>query len=153
MKINIELVDGLPEDEVTIRCAAITPEVQQLHRLLAAGRGSGPRVVFYKGSQEYYFPLEDILFFETESEQVYAHTETDSYRIKLRLYELEDLLPRPFVRTAKSTIVNTKKIYSIRRDLTGANQISFAGTHKQVYASRRFFAALKQRMAERRNYE
>lgn len=153
MKVRIELVDGLPEDEVVIRCAGLSEEVAELEKTLRRKAGQNRQMVFYKEGQEYYFSPAEVLFFETENEVVYAHTQREAYQCRHRLYELEELLPKAFVRVSKSTIVNTGKIYSIKRDLTGANQVQFEGTHKSIYASRRFYAALKQRMRERSEYE
>ncbi|MDL2325417.1 LytTR family transcriptional regulator, partial [Ruminococcaceae bacterium OttesenSCG-928-A16] len=110
-------------------------------------------LVFYKQNQEFYFPLEEVLFFETEGEQVYAHTVGDAYRIKYRLYELEELLPRNFIRVAKSTIVNTAQVYSVTRNLTASSLVHFNGTHKQIYASRHYYKMLREKLNERNNYE
>lgn len=149
VKIRIETVPGLDEDEVVIRCASVDEKVQQLQKRLLEQAAEG-QIVFYKENQEFYFPLSDILFFETEGEAVYAHTTADAYRTKYRLYELEEMLPRAFVRAAKSTIVNTGRVYSVARDLTASSLVQFAGTHKQVYASRRYWRALRERLAERK---
>lgn len=149
MKIRIEIVDGLPEEEVVIRCAAVDESVLALQKRLSEQAQAEP-IVFYKDNQEFFFPLADVLFFETEGEAVYAHTAADAYRIKHRLYELEGLLPRAFLRAAKSTIVNTAKVYSVTRDLTASSLVEFAGTHKKVYASRRYWRALRERLSERK---
>lgn len=149
VKIRIEIVPELPEEEVVIRCAAVDEEVLALQKRLLE-EPSPAQVVFYKAGQEFYFPLTDVLFFETEGEAVYAHTPADAYRIKFRLYELEALLPRPFVRAAKSTIVNTLRVHSLTRELGGAGLVEFASTHKKVYASRRYGRALRERLAERK---
>ncbi len=150
MKVRIEVVDGLPEEEVVIRCRAVDETVQRLQRLVSEQGGAAPSIVFYKGEREFYFPLSEVLFFETEGEAVYAHTRDDAYRTRFRLYELEALLPHIFVRAAKSTIVNTAQVYAITRDLTASSLVQFSGTHKQVYASRRYYRALRERMAEGR---
>lgn len=148
MKIRIEIVDGLPEEEVVIRCAAVDEKVQQLQKRLQEQPAEG-QIVFYKDNQEFFFPLTDVLFFETEGEAVHAHTATDAYRIKYRLYELEEMLPRAFVRASKSNIVNTARVYSVTRELAASSLIQFEGTHKKVYVSRRYWPALRERLSGR----
>jgi DNA-binding LytR/AlgR family response regulator len=148
LKLRIEVSDGLPESEVIIRCGRVDDAVQKLQAYILSL--SAPKLVFYKGQQEFYLALEGILFFETDGDQVYAHTPADAFRVKHRLYELETILPRAFVRASKATIVNTQQIYAISRDLTSSSQVRFAGTHKQVYISRRYYKELKDRMDERR---
>ena len=147
MKLRIELTDGSMEDEVVIHCGRVDGNVQKLQEFILSL--SAPRMTFYKGSQEYYLSLEEILFFETDGEQVFAHTTGDAYKVKHRLYELEELLPQPFTRAAKGTIVNTKRIYAIDRNLTSSSKISFTGTHKNIYVSRHYYKSLREKINER----
>lgn len=152
VKIHIELVNGLDEDEVLIRCGRVDENIQKLQQYIL-DLSSEPQIVFYKQNQEFYFPLNEVLFFETEDEYIYAHTANDSYRIKYRMYELEDMLPKNFVRTAKSAIVNITQIHSIERNITASSLIQFIGSHKQVYVSRYYYKDLRQRLNERSYYE
>ena len=147
MKLRIEIVEGCTEDEVIIRCGGVNEDVQKIGAYIQSL--AAPKLTFYKGSQEFYLTLEEVLFFETEGEQVYAHTKNDAFRVRYRLYELETMLSGAFVRAAKGTIVNTKRIYAIHRNVTASSQIQFAGTHKHVYVSRHYYKTLKERMQER----
>ena len=147
MKLSIELTDGALEDEVIIRCSHVDDSIHKLQEFVRSL--NTPRLTFYKDSKEFYLPLDDILFFETNGEQVFAHTPGDAFKVKLRLYELEEILPHPFVRAAKGTIVNTKRVYAIDRNLTSSSKISFIGTHKHIYVSRHYYSALKEKINER----
>jgi len=147
VKLRIEITDTCTEDEVIIRCRSVSEEVQKVGAYVQSL--ATPKLVVYKGNQEFYLTLDEILFFETEGEQIYAHTRSDAFRVRHRLYELETMLSHLFVRVAKGTIVNTAHIYAIHRNLTGASQVQFAGTHKHVYVSRHYYKALKERMQER----
>jgi DNA-binding LytR/AlgR family response regulator len=153
VKIRIELVNDLTEDEVLIRCGRVDDTIQKIHQYILEQSQSGPKITFYKQNQEFYFPLDDILFFETEGEHIYAHTANDAYLIKYRLYELEQILPRNFVRAAKSTIVNIMQVYSITRNLTASSLVQFIDSHKQVYVSRLYYQELRRRLNERSTYE
>lgn len=153
MKIHIDVVSDLAEDEVLIRCGRVDDTIQKIHKYILEQSSVRSKVTFYKGNQEFYFPLDDILFFETEDEHVYAHTVDDAYRIRYRLYELETMLPGNFVRAAKSTIVNTAQVYSITRNLTASSLIQFTNSHKQVYVSRYYYQELRRRINERSHYE
>jgi Response regulator of the LytR/AlgR family len=153
MKVRIEVTDDLTEDEVLIRCGRVDESIQKIHQFILEQSKSGPKITFYKQNQEYYFPLEDVLFFETEGEHVYAHTADDAYLIKYRLYELEQMLPRSFARVAKSTIVNVRQVYSITRNLASSSLVQFADSHKQVYVSRYYYGELRQRLKERGTHE
>lgn len=149
VKIRIELVDGLNEDEVLIRCARVDDTIQKIHKYISEQSSSNVKITFFKENQEFYFPLDEVLFFETEGERVFAHTANDAYLIKFRLYELEEILPRQFVRAAKSTIVNIMQVYSITRNLTASSPVNFMNSHKHVYVSRYYYQELRQRLNDR----
>lgn len=149
MKIRIEIDEELESDEVIIRCQKLSDEVSRVQKAVSEVISEKSRIVFYKGEAEYYFPLEKILFFETEEDGISAHTTSDIYKIKYRLYELEEILPGYFLRISKSAILNTRKIFAIDRDLSSTSTVSFQNTHKQVYVSRRYYKPLKDRLEER----
>ena len=153
MKIRIELASDLTEDEVLIRCGRMDDTIQKIQQYILEQTTSNSKIIFYKQNQEFYFPLDKVLFFETEDEHIYAHTTDDAYRIKHRLYELEEILPRNFMRAAKSTIVNITQVHSITRNLTASSLIQFINSHKQVYVSRYYYRELRQRLNERSSYE
>lgn len=152
MKIRIEIDQNLEEEEIVIRCKELSKTVQKVQQSIT-DIASIPKLVFYKNEVEYYLSLDSILFFETSDNMVDAHTKDDTYQIKLRLYELENILPSHFVRISKSTILNINDVYSIDRNITSSSIIRFYKSYKQVYVSRMYYKILKQRLAERRNYE
>ena len=71
------------------------------------------------------------------------------FEAKYKLYELEEKLPSYFLRISKSTILNTRKVYSITKNLAGASKIEFQDTYKTVYCSRNYYKALKELMMPR----
>lgn len=91
------------------------------------------------------------MFFETESNGVNAHTRDDVYQVKYRLYELEEILPVHFLRISKSTIINVKEVYSLRKsNLSTTSVAAFSGSHKQVFVSRHYVRQLKEKLTEMR---
>lgn len=105
---------------------------------------------FTKGERQYYLSLEEILFFETEGGSVAAHTAQDVFQTRLKLYELEEILPRHFMRISKSSILNTRLVYAINRNLTSSSVVEFQNSHKQVYVSRNYYKTLIDRLEEKR---
>jgi len=150
MKIRIEIDESLREEEVIIRSRALDERVQSIQAAVDDAVSSRRKMTFYKGETEYYLPFSEMLFFETDGNEIYAHTAGDSYRIKYRLYELEEILPGYFMRVSKSTILNTKCIYSISRSVSTSCVVQFQNTHKQVYVSRFYYKPLKNRLEEKR---
>ena len=144
------MVDDEDEPEIIIRCHELTPEIIRLQQMLAESGKKSNQMILYKGDTEYYMNLSKILFFQTDSSVIYAHTVNDAYETKYKLYELEEILPSVFVRISKSAIVNSNLIYSIQRNLTSSSVISFNNTHKEIYVSRGYYKLLKNKMDEKR---
>jgi DNA-binding LytR/AlgR family response regulator len=147
MRLRVEVTDELSEDEIVIRCGRADGIVEKIRANIAGM--SSPKLKLYKGAGEYYLPPETIFFFETDGETVYAHTASDAFQVRRRLYELESILPRFFARASKGVIVNTARIFSITRNLTSSSKIEFRGTHKHVYVSRHYYKTLKDKLSER----
>ena len=144
LKVKIEIDPDAKDVEVTIRCSEITSEVAQVQKLLSDRETSDPQISFYKDDAEYFLPVSRILFFETGGGTIRAHTADDDFEAKYKLYELEEKLPAYFLRISKSTILNTRRVYSITKNLAGASKVEFQDTYKIVYCSRNYYKALKE---------
>ena len=143
MKVKIEIDPEAEGYEVTIKCSGVDETVAGIQKALSEYSGSGTQISFYKDDAEFFLQLEDILFFETDGGLIRAHTADEEFEAKYKLYELEEKLPSYFMRISKSTILNTRKVYSITKNLAGASKIEFRDTFKIVYCSRNYYKALK----------
>ncbi len=150
MKVRIEIETNLEDAEVIVRCNKIDEQILTLHKIITEINGPEKQLTFYKNDTEYYLSLNKILFFDTDSGSISAHTANDVYQVKYKLYELEELLPGYFMRISKSSILNINKVYSITKNITAASIVAFEKCHKQVYVSRNFYKALKSRLEEKR---
>lgn len=150
MKIRIEIDEKIEEDEVIIRCSKLSKEVRDIQMIIDNILLQKSQIIFYKNNVEYYISISEILFFETEEINISAHTIDNVYQVKYKLYELEEILPKNFIRVSKSTIVNIDYIYSIERNLTASSIVEFKDTHKKVYASRHYYKNLKNKLLEKR---
>lgn len=148
MKVRIELDPQMDEPEMIIRAPRLTEDVARLQQLILEQKMT--LLTFYKDRSEYFVDVSEILFFETDGEKIYGHTREEAYEVCQKLYELEEILPIAFCRISKSTIVNTKQIYSIEKSFSGTSTVNFYQTHKQVHVSRHYYQLLKERLKEMR---
>ena len=78
----------------------------------------------------------------SENGKVYAKTSKNSYLLKFRLYQLEEMLDKNFIRISNSEIINIKKVKNLDFAMIGTIKINFInGTY--TYASRRFIKKIK----------
>ncbi len=64
--------------------------------------------------------------------------------------ELEKMLPGSFLRVSKSCIMNTEKIRSVRKNITGASEVEFMDSVKKAFVSRSYFKVLTDKLEEKR---
>jgi len=151
MKVRIDIDKTLLEEEIVIKCSHVNETVSNIQQKILDMTKSTPNIIFIKDNKEYYLEIGDILFFEIEDNTCFAHTKDDVYAVKYRLYELEEKLPRYFVRIAKGAIVNINQILALSNSFGSSTLIEFNKSYKQVYASRKYVKLLKYRLAERRS--
>lgn len=154
MKIRIDIDEEIMDTEIIIRCKEIDEEIINLQKRIMDSAKTFDQLVCERDDVEYYLPLKSILFFETNDRKVRAHTRTEIFYVKYKLYQLQDLLPGNFVRISKSSIVNVNQIYSISKSIATDNCIEFIGCDKRTYISRNYYKALRDEIENRRyNYE
>ena len=89
--------------------------------------------------------LYEICCFITEENKVYALTEKGKYRLKSRLYQIEQNLNDNFVKINQSCIANIKKIDKFKASVGGALTVIFKNGYED-YVSRRNLKNVKERL-------
>ena len=143
-RIRIEVDPDGPE-EVIIRCRKLTPDILKLQELLETGGGKSAvqKLSLNLGEEEHLVELRRILFFESADGRVSAHTD-------MKLYELEDILPKSFMRVSKMCILNLEAVSWLKRELTGPCRVGFGTSPKQVYISRMYYKPFREKLEEMR---
>ena len=72
MKIQIEIDEKILEDEVIIRCNQLNDEINKIQNFVNELILKKTSIIFYKDNVEYYISLNEVLFFETEENNVFA---------------------------------------------------------------------------------
>jgi len=147
MKVIVRVDNNIDDDNVIILCKENNDFIKSIKDY--ANNLNVIKIPFYKRDQEYYIDLNEIIFFETDINNISAHTINDVYNIKYKLYELEQILPNNFIRVSKSSIVNVNNIYSIKRNITSSSIIEFNNTYKKIYVSRFYYKNLKERLGKK----
>ncbi|MCM1192416.1 MAG: LytTR family transcriptional regulator [Butyrivibrio sp.] len=150
MKVKIEIVEGLEEEEVVIRCGKLDDSVISLQNHLSKQNNGKRCLLLAAGGTDFFIPMEDIYFFETEGRDLRAHTADKIFSCSYKLYELEEMLPGSFMRISKSAIANLDYIYSITRNLTASSMVQFKGSPKKAMVSRSYYKLLLERLNVRK---
>lgn len=150
MKVKIEIEEGLEEEEVVIRCGSLNDSVISLQNYISKQNNGKRCLTLTSGETDFFVPIEEIYFFETEGRELRAHTADRIFTCGYKLYELEELLPGSFMRISKSTIANLDYIYSITRNLTASSVVEFVGSNKRAMVSRDYYKLLVERLKNRK---
>ncbi|KRN83190.1 response regulator [Pediococcus ethanolidurans] len=148
MKVRLEIDNTLQEPEVIIKASNHDPNVEHIKKLLENSSHSDT-LTCYQGATEYFLKLDNILFIETADRRLQVHTKDDIYISKNHLYKLADSLPGSFLQVSKSALVNLYQVNALTKSISNC-LISFRNSHKQIYASRRYYKQLQERLNEMR---
>ena len=134
----------IPENEpemVEIRYHWITEEIQEIISFIKSRQGQLNAV---RDGKRFEVPVVDLFYAESVDERLFLYTAADSYEIRMKLYELEDLLKnKNFFRVSRSMIVNLMKITSVRPALNGRFS-AILKNGEEIIISRKYVPALKQ---------
>ena len=89
--------------------------------------------------------LQDIYCFTVEGGRLYAIGENEKYLIKARLYNIEEILDKNFIKINQSSIANVKKIQKFDASISGTLKVIFKNGHTD-YVSRRNIKNVKERL-------
>ena len=88
-------------------------------------------------------PIIDVFYAESVDNRLFIYTAKESYEIRLKLYELEDMLSgKTFLRVQKGMLLNLMKVKSIKPALSG-RYTALLKNNEEVVISRKYVADLK----------
>lgn len=141
MKFSL-VIDTERQEEVIVYCHKESQLTDDIRELLSA-----KKFTFLGQNEGEYKKLEaeDIYCFTVEDNKVFAHCENDKYKIKERLYKIEEMLPEFYVKINQSAIINIKKIDSFHSGFTATLTVKLKNGYTD-YVSRRNLKNVKERL-------
>lgn len=138
------IIDETKEEEVLVTAHAPSALTEKIRQLVGEYTG-GDRVAAYLDEDIRMLAFGDIACITVIDGKTFAvDSKGKHYRLKQRLYELEQQLPANFIRINKSAIANEKLIERFAANFSGAVDAVFRGGYRE-YVSRRCFAEIKRR--------
>ncbi len=140
MKLQI-VIEKNRDEEILIYAHEKTPLICEIEELV---NNNSFDLTGYTENEIVKLNLNDIYCFITEDNKVYALTEIGKYRLKTRLYQLEDNLNN-FVKINQSCIANIKKIDRFKATVGGSLTVVFKNGYVD-FVSRRNLKNVKERL-------
>jgi len=141
MKFRL-IIDGSAKDDVTLTVKKPSPLTDKIEELVNSYCGSDKITVQTKNS------LKQLTFSEIECITVIdgktcvIADSGERFESKMRLYELEELLPSGFIRINKSAIANKEMLDRFTAGYSGSVNAVFKSGYTD-YVSRRCFAKIR----------
>ena len=143
MKFKL-IIDKTKEEEVAVTVHERSSLTEQIEALVMQHTGSD-HIIAYTEDEMKKLSFADIECITVLDGKTYAiDIRNKRYRLKQRLYELENLLPSSFLRINKSTLANENRIERFAASFSGAVDAEFKCGYTE-YVSRRCFAEIKRR--------
>ena len=141
MKLETRKIPESEPETVEIRYHWVTEEIQEIISFVKTRQG---HLNATRDGQRFEVPVMDLLYAESVDERLFLYTAGDSYEIRMKLYELEEMLKNKcFFRASKSMIVNLMKITSVRPALNGRFS-AMLKNGEEIIISRKYVPELKQ---------
>ena len=144
MKFKL-IIDKDKEEEIVATVHSRTNLINEIEALILANTGTD-RIPGYTEDDIKMLSVSDIECITVLNGKTYAiDTKNRRYRLRLRLYELEQQLPPSFIRINKSTLANEACLERFSVAYSGAVDAIFKCGYKE-YVSRRCFTQIKRRL-------
>lgn len=144
MKIQLIIDEKIQETEIQIRTNQYNEQIEQLMKQLQDIRTT-TAIEGYLQQEIHVLKIKDIYYIYAEGAKVFLQTLNHEFESKRKLYELESMLSKDFVRVSKSTLVNMDKIVSIQMGRIGSTEI-ILDDESSVHVSRKYLKELKKRL-------
>lgn len=151
MKVSLEIDQKYKETKVLIECQRLDTSVQDLLDFIKGMETEF--IVGRDGEMQHIMKPDEIHYFHTEKDSVVAVTANGSFKLKEKLYELEEMLPtNKFIRLSKSVIANLHELSRFEASFNGTLCVYFKSGAKE-YVSRTYVATIKEalKMNRRKN--
>ena len=146
MKINLDIDGKYDDTEVIIRAPHLNNDIE---RMVAMMRMIDLQIAVRKDNETYLLETEKILYIEAVDRKTFVYTNSENYESELKLYEIEqELVERDFLRISKNSIVNLRKIKSLKTDVNRKIRITLQNG-EQIVVSRMYSDELRKKLGLR----
>lgn len=143
MKVTIDKNELHLDPEIIVKCKEIDDVLQDIISYIGI---ADKNMIGEVDGEIFFIPLNSILYFESVDKTVYIYTEKQVYKSLARLYILEEqLVETYFARVSKTTILNLKKLSSVKL----AKNAKLEGTlvnKEKILISRQYVPEIKKKL-------
>ena len=144
-KIRTNISKEFQEIEICINAPERTKEVVLLENLLVQQSGDVlNQIIGMQNNDIFIIDVKDVILFFSEEKNNYCRTKEGVYRIKEKLYSLEENLSQnDFIRISNSAIININNVKCFNTSIIGTIIVKFKDETEEKVSSRRVSDVMK----------
>ncbi len=143
MKIEIDIDEKYQEMKMIIQAPQLTQDIEKMVSLM---RMINMQIGVKYEDEMHLLDTDEILYIETVDRRTFVYTEDKIYESELKLYEMEEkLLERDFLRVSKQSIVNLRKIKSLKAEINRKIRVTLENG-EQIVVSRMYSDELRRKL-------
>lgn len=141
MKCTV-ILDKTREEEILIYAHQRTDTIDEIERMAT---DTASQLIGYLRDEIAKLDVKDVYCFTVDGGKLFAVCENEKYLLKARLYNIEEMLDKNFIKINQSSIANINKIGKFDASVSGTLKVIFKNGYTD-YVSRRNIKNVKERL-------
>lgn len=138
IKINTNISSEYKETTITINAPKLSDEIRDFIKYISDMDSISNQIVASNNNEIYFINLEKIICFFSKDKYNYARTVDGTYKIKYKLYELENFLKQKnFIRISNSCIINTNQVKCFDTSILGTILVNLKDNTQEKVSKRK----------------
>lgn len=143
-KIETNISSNIQEPYITINAPEFTEEIQDVINYIISIDSIPNKLFATKNNEIYFIELNKIICFFSKNKCVYARTKDGIYKIKYKLYELENTFNiKDFIRISNSCIINMNQIICFDTSILGTITVKMKDDTQEKVSKRNVSQIMK----------
>ncbi len=144
IKINTNISSEFKETSITINAPELTKEIQNLLQYASHINEIPNQIMASENNKIYFIDLERVICFFSKDKYNYVRVKEGTYKIKQKLYELEDSLrEKDFIRISNSCLIHINQVECFDTSVLGTILVRLKDGTQETVSKRRVTQIMK----------
>lgn len=136
-KIITNISNEFKEASITINAPELSDEIQNIIDYISNINTVPHQIMASKNNEIYFIDLDKAICFFSKDKYNYVRTHDGTYKVKYKLYELEELLKqKDFIRISNSCIINIQQVAYFDTSILGTILVKLKDNTQETVSKR-----------------
>ncbi len=136
-KIISNISNEFKETSIIINAPELSDEIQNIINYVSNINTVPHQIMASKNNEIYFIDLNKIICFFSKDKYNYLRTQDGTYKVKYKLYELEELLKqKDFIRISNSCIINIQQVKCFDTSMLGTILVKLKDNTQETVSKR-----------------